>query len=152
MSLMGELGAFIAENPGLTSREIAEQFADYSVDSVQRAVCRLYDFNFATRELQGTQYRYYAVADSDRVLPSQHHKQTVDKGLEDLIQKAEALQAGGLYRRAATLWLEIFNRSRITTLRERSLKQRQRCLRNAKLTTKTDSQWFLAGKFAGGHE
>jgi len=37
-SLMKTLEMFIADNPGLTSREIAEAFADYSVDAVQRAV------------------------------------------------------------------------------------------------------------------
>jgi hypothetical protein len=49
----------------------------------------------------------------------------VDKGLDELVKRAEELQNGGLYRRAATLWMDIFKRSKMT-LRERSLKQRQR--------------------------
>lgn len=147
MSLMKTLEQFIAANPGLTSRDIAEQFADFNVDSVQRAVCRLHDLNFLTRELDGKEYRYYAV-NSD--VASSASQQPVDKGLDDLVKRAEELQNSGLYRRAATLWMDIFKRSMVMTLRERSLKQRQQCLRKVK-QAKSQSDWYLAGQFNGGH-
>ncbi|MEP9265246.1 PerC family transcriptional regulator [Enterobacter kobei] len=78
------------------------------------------------------------------------NKQPVDKGLDELVKRAEELQNGGLYRRAATLWMDIFKRSKVMTLRERSLKQRQQCLRKVK-QAKSQSEWYLAGQFNGGH-
>jgi len=148
MSLMKTLEAFIANNPGLTSREIAEAFADYSVDSVQRTVCRLHDFNFATREMHGNQYRYYVVgaAAGDRL-----HDSKPKKDISPLFSKAKALMAKGMYRRAASVWFEAFRCSEGGAEREHCLKQRQRCLRNAKQPT-SQCDWYLAGKFTGGHE
>lgn len=134
MSLMKTLEMFIAANPGLTSRDIAEQFADFNVESVQRAVCRLHDLNFLTREVKGKECRYYAV--NSEVVTSAS-KQPVDKGLDELVKRAEELQSSGLYRRAATLWMDIFKRSNVMTLRERGLKQRQQCLK--KLSRQRDS-------------
>ncbi len=148
MSLMKTLEMFIADNPGLTSREIADAFADYSIDSVQRTVCRLHDFNFTTRELVGSQYRYYAVnASAGCGQPIQR----VDTGAADLMKNAKALQEKGLYRWAASLWFEAFQRSDVIAERERCLKERQHCLRQAKSTFKPEGQWFLAGQFNGGH-
>ena len=148
MSLMKTLEMFIADNPGLTSREIADAFANYSIDSVQRTVCRLHDFNFTTRELVGSQYRYYAVnASAGCGQPIQR----VDTGAADLMKNAKALQEKGLYRRAASLWFEAFQCSDLITERERCLKERQRCLRQATSTVKPEGQWFLAGQFNGGH-
>lgn len=148
MSLMKTLETFIANNPGLTSREIAEAFADYSVDSVQRTVCRLHDFNFATREMRGNQYRYYVVgvAAGDRL-----HESKLKKDTSPLFSKAKALMAKGMYRRAASVWFEAFRFSEGGAEREHCLKQRQRCLRNAKQPT-SQCDWYLAGKFTGGHE
>lgn len=148
MSLMKKLEAFIADNPGLTSREIAEAFASHSVDSVQRTVCRLYDFNFATREMHGNQYRYYVVgtAAGDRL-----HESKPKKDTSPLFSKAKDLMAKGMYRRAASVWFEAFRCSEGGAEREHCLKQRQRCLRNAKQTT-TQCDWYLAGKFNGGDQ
>lgn len=147
MSLMKTLENFIAANPGLTSREIAEKFADYNIDSVQRTVCRLYDLNFLTREFKGKDCRYYAVNED---AATNTGKQPVDKGLNEKVKHAEELQERGMYRRAASLWMEIFKSSQVMTLRERSLKQRQLCLRKAK-QAKPESGWYLAGQFNGGH-
>lgn len=149
MSLMKTLEMFIADNPGLSSREIADSFADYNIDSVQRTVCRLYDFNFTTRELVGSQYRYYAVNASPGCGRRMHQ---VDPGVSNLVIQAKALQEKGLYRRAASLWFEVFQRSDAVTERERCLKERQRCLRKAKYVSKPQSQSFLAGKFERGHK
>ncbi len=147
MSLMKTLEMFIAGNPGLTSREIAEQFADFNIDSVQRAVCRLHDMGFLTREFNGKECRYFAV-NSDLVANA--NTVPADKSLDELVKRAEQLQESGLYRRAATIWMEIFKRSQTMPLRERSLRQRQQCLRKAK-QGRNDSVWYLAGHFNGGH-
>ena len=147
MSLMKTLEMFIAANPGLTSRDIAEQFADFNVESVQCAVCRLHDLNFLTREVKGKECCYYAV--NSEVVTSAS-KQPVNKGLDELVKRAEELQSSGLYRRAASLWMDIFKRSNVMTLRERSLKQRQQCLKKVK-QAKRQSDWYLAGQFNGGH-
>lgn len=147
MSLMKTLEMFIADNPGLTSREIAEAFADYSVDAVQRTVCRLHEYNFTTREWNGNQFCYYALATSNG---SGRREPPVDKAVVALVEKAKALQERGLYRRAATLWMEAFRCSEVQTERERCLKERQRCLRKAVSDTKSGNSWFLAGRFIGG--
>lgn len=149
MSLMKTLEIFIADNPGLSSREIADSFTDYSTESVQRTVCRLYDFNFTTRELVGSQYRYYAVNSAAGCGQPVLH---VDTGVSEIVKKAKALHDKGLYRRAASLWFEAFQRSEVVTERDRCLKERLRCLRQAKYVFKPQSQWFLAGKFSGSHK
>lgn len=146
MSLMKTLEMFIADNPGLTSREIAEAFADYSVDAVQRTVCRLHEYNFITREWRGNQFRYYALATSTG---AGRREPPVDKAVVALVEKAKALQERGLYRRAATLWMEAFRCSEVRIERERCLKERQRCLRKAVSDTKVGNSWFLAGRYAG---
>ena len=145
-SLMKTLEMFIAENPGLTSREIAEAFADYSIDAVQRTVCRLHEYNFTTREWNGKQFLYYAMSES---AAGGRREVPADKHVEAMIDQAKELQNRGLYRRAATLWMEAFQRSQILTERERCLKERQRCLRKAVSTSKADGSWFLAGRYAG---
>lgn len=147
MSLMKTLEMFIADNPGLTSREIAEAFADYSVDAVQRAVCRLHEHNFTTREWKGNQFCYYALATS---AGAGRREPPVDKAVVALVDKAKGLQERGLFRRAATVWMQAFQRSEVVTERERCLKERQRCLRKAVSDTKAGNSWFLAGRFIGG--
>lgn len=146
MSLMKTLEMFIADNPGLTSREIAEAFADYSVDAVQRTVCRLHEYNFTTREWKGNQFRYYALPTSTG---AGRREPPVDKAVSSLVEKAKALQERGLFRRAATVWMQAFQRSEVVTERERCLKERQRCLRKAVSDTKSGNSWFLAGRYAG---
>lgn len=148
MSLMKKLEAFIANNPGLTSREIAEAFASHSVESVQRTVCRLHDYNFAARVLDGNQYRYYAINSGDG---DNGRNRSCNKTVTAYISQAKKLQDRGMYRRAATCWLEAFRLSEGGAEREHCLKQRQRCLRNAKQPT-SQCDWYLAGKFTGGHE
>lgn len=53
MSMLKEVQAFLAKNPGSGSAEIVEAFSQYSARSIQRTVCRLYDLNRATRETVG---------------------------------------------------------------------------------------------------
>lgn len=41
MSFLKTIQLFVANNPGLTNKEIAAALPDYELHSVQRAVCRL---------------------------------------------------------------------------------------------------------------
>ncbi|GBU14387.1 transcriptional regulator PchE [Enterobacterales bacterium] len=45
--------------------------------------------------------------------------------------KAEALEKAGLYRRAASRWLEVFDLRQMETEREWLTRRRNECIRNA---------------------
>lgn len=57
MSLMKTLEAFIANTPGLTSREFAKGFAGYSVNPLERTVSRPHDFSVTTLKMDEKQYQ-----------------------------------------------------------------------------------------------
>lgn len=56
MSLLKDIQIFIAENPGLTNKQIAASMPQYDVHAVQRGVCHLVKLNRATRQHNGKCY------------------------------------------------------------------------------------------------
>ena len=50
MSFLKTIQLFVANNPGLTNKEIAAALPEYALHSVQRAVCRLVMLNRAERK------------------------------------------------------------------------------------------------------
>lgn len=155
MSMLKEVQAFLAKNPGSGSAEIVEAFSQYSARSIQRTVCRLYDLNRATRETVGNRYVYSAdmpldmakgCASPAKVVVKQMPRQVVTH----LIEKADHLMSRGLYRRAATMFMEAFEGAVHTEERDYCLRQRQRCLKKCAVDKKKPEEWCLAGKFCGG--
>lgn len=158
MSMMREVQAYIAKNPESGSAEIVKAFSQYTARSIQRTVCRLYDLNRATRETVGNRYVYSAEMPVDKPkerevsvrvtlpLAGKLPRQTVIT----LIAKAESLMNRGLYRRAATTFMEAFEGSGHNEEREYCLRQRQRCLKKCATDNRKSEEWFLAGKFCGG--
>ncbi|EOL9087706.1 HNH endonuclease [Enterobacter hormaechei] len=62
MSILKDIQIFIAENPGLTNKQIAASMPQYDVHAVQRGVCHLVKLNRATRQHNGKCYQYFAKA------------------------------------------------------------------------------------------
>lgn len=62
MSFLKTIQLFVANNPGLTNKEIAAALPEYALHSVQRAVCRLVMLNRAERKGVRPNFRYYAKA------------------------------------------------------------------------------------------
>jgi hypothetical protein len=60
MSFLKTIQLFVANNPGLTNKEIAAALPEYALHSVQRAVCRLVMLNRAERKGVRPNFRYYA--------------------------------------------------------------------------------------------
>ncbi|OYE45149.1 hypothetical protein CI630_20785, partial [Enterobacter hormaechei subsp. steigerwaltii] len=67
MSLLKDIQIFIAENPGLTNKQIAASMPQYDVHAVQRGVCHLVKLNSATRQHNGKCYQYFAKAPGGEV-------------------------------------------------------------------------------------
>lgn len=67
MSLLKDIQIFIAENHGLTNKQIAASMPQYDVHAVQRGVCHLVKLNSATRQHNGKCYQYFAKAPGGEV-------------------------------------------------------------------------------------
>lgn len=66
-----------------------------------------------------------------------------------LIRQAETLESGGLFRRAATVWMEAFRESHIPSERSAFLARRERCLRKSRKYVASGSEWYLSGNYVG---
>ncbi|NTZ40011.1 PerC family transcriptional regulator [Enterobacter sp. JMULE2] len=148
--MMKTLESFIAENPGLTSREIAQGLsgAPCSGRTVQRSVIKLYGIGVLRREKHGEPglYRYYVANVSSHEPLAEP---ATDDGILKLVGIAEGLMVKGLYRRAAKVWLEVFTTARVKDLRERALRCRIDCQRKARLEI-TGVNYCPPGIFVGG--
>ena len=57
MSLLKNIQLFIANNPGLTNKQLAASMPQFDVHAVQRGVCHLVKLNRATRRHNGKCYQ-----------------------------------------------------------------------------------------------
>lgn len=146
MSLLKTIQMFVAQNPGLTNKQIAAALTEYDIQSVQRAVCRLVDTKRATRKHAGKCYRYYAEP------PADCHFEVFEPTPEvsALMETAKCLESKGLFHRAATIYMEAFSASAIESERAAILAERQRCLGLAKPAVISEDGCYLAGRFSGG--
>ncbi|EAX2029211.1 TPA: hypothetical protein F6V56_09010 [Escherichia coli] len=146
MSLLKTIQMFVAQNPGLTNKQIAAALTEYDIQSVQRAVCRLVDTKRATRKHAGKCYRYYAEP------PADCHFEVFEPTPEvsALMETAKCLESKGLFHRAATIYMQAFSVSAIESERAAILAERQRCLGLAKPAVITEDGCYLSGRFSGG--
>ena len=146
MSLLKTIQMFVAQNPGLTNKQIAAALTEYDIQSVQRAVCRLVDTKRATRKHAGKCYRYYAEP------PADCHFEVFEPTPEvsALMETAKCLESKGLFHRAATIYMHAFSVSAIESERAAILAERQRCLGLAKPAVISEDGCYLAGRFSGG--
>jgi len=160
MSFLKTIQLFVANNPGLTNKEIAAALPEYELHSVQRAVCRLVMLNRAERKGERPNFRYYAKAPVGPIGPiiprttvekvesvTESEQETApNPAVVAMLDKAQELFDKGLFMRAATVLMEAFYRSKNEALREKILAERQRCLRMVVKAKPQVDGWCLAGR------
>lgn len=161
MSLLANVQTFIGLNPGLTSNEIADAFPEYKRSDVQRAASYLHKHGRVTRHKGRGLARYFASErDVMNVKPRQTKTSTASrytgsgdpKVIAALVSRAEALEAKGLFNRAAKVWMEAFDESLLISEREALSKRRQKCFESCKKPVRPGEQIYLAGRFVGNVE
>lgn len=66
-----------------------------------------------------------------------------------LTRRAEELESRGLFRRAATVWMEAFRESHSQPERNNFLAHRERCLRKSSKRAASGEEWYLSGNYVG---
>ncbi|KKY90253.1 hypothetical protein OA46_04630 [Enterobacter cloacae] len=160
MSLLKNIQLFIANNPGLTNKQLAALMPQFDVHAVHRAVCHLVKLNRATRKHNGKCYQYFAEPPSgavgevvsrvkiDRAQSTNDSEQesVSNPAVAAMLLKAKGLAEKGLYQRAATVLMEAFNRSKNEDVREMILVERQKCLSQVHKPKAPTDSWCLAGR------
>lgn len=160
MSFLKTIQLFVANNPGLTNKEIAAALPDYELHSVQRAVCRLAMLGRAERRGERPTFRYYAKApvgpigpivprypvEKAEVMPEPKQESAPNPAVVEMMEKAKELSDKGLFLRAATVLMDAFNRSKNEDMREKILDERQRCLNMVQRAKPSGDGWCLAGR------
>ncbi|EFO5493658.1 PerC family transcriptional regulator [Salmonella enterica] len=158
MSLLADVQKFIELNRGVTAKELAAAFSDYRRMAVQQAASRLYRCKRVNRRLHGKVFRYYAGKDEAVTLTLRQKKSRAasryagsgdPKVIATLVSDAEDLESRGLFRRAATVWMEAFRESHIPSERSAFLARRERCLRKSRKYVASGSEWYLSGNYVG---
>ncbi|MFP9429837.1 hypothetical protein ACJ9N4_06070 [Enterobacter sp. LM3] len=160
MSFLKTIQLFVANNPGLTNKEIAAALPEYELHSVQRAVCRLVMLHRAERKGERHNFRYYAKAptgpigpvipreavEKSEVIPEPNQETAPNPAVVAMMDKAQDLFDKGLFLRAATVLMDAFNRSKNEGMREKILAERQRCLNMVPKIRVPNDGWCLAGR------
>lgn len=159
MSLMGDVQKFIESHPGCTSSDIANAFADFPRKSVLQSTSKLRQCGRVAHRFEGKTRRHFAL---ETDIPPDQEPDIGTKpvrscyvGTNDpqvimhLIRQAETLESGGLFRRAATVWMEAFRESHIPSERSAFLARRERCLRKSRKHVASGSEWYLSGNYVG---
>ncbi|MEG2662345.1 MAG: PerC family transcriptional regulator [Hafnia sp.] len=160
MSLMADVQKFIEENPGCTSSDIANAFEGYSRRCVLQTASKLRQSGRVSHKCQGDIHRHFALGEEPELEPAVETKRVRDcyTGTNDprvilrLTCKAEELESNGLYRRAATVWMEAFCESHSQPERNNFLARRERCLRKSRKSTASGDEWYLSGNYVGPNE
>lgn len=160
MSFLKTIQMFVANNPGLTNKEIAAALPEYELHSVQRAVCRLVMLNRAERKGERYNFRYFAKApvgpigpivprypaNKAELAPEPKQESAPNPAVVAMIDKAQELFEKGLFLRAATVLMEAFTRSKNEEMREKIMAERQRCLSMVQRAKTPADGWCLAGR------
>lgn len=160
MSFLKTIQLFVANNPGLTNKEIAAALPQYELHSVQRAVCRLAMMGRAERRGERPAFRYYAKApegpigpivprypvEKDVVMAEPKQVATPNPAVVAMMEKAKELFDKGLFLRAATVLMDAFQRTKSEEMREKILGERQHCLSMVHRAKAPANGWCLAGR------
>ncbi|QLW26976.1 MULTISPECIES: hypothetical protein [Enterobacter] len=160
MSFLKTIQLFVANNPGMTNKEIAAALPEYELHSVQRAVCRLAMLGRAERRGERPTFRYYAKApigpigpivprypvEKAEVMPEPKQESAPNPAVVAMMEKAKELSDKGLFLRAATVLMDAFNRSKSEEMRGKILDERQRCLNMVQRAKPSGDGWCLAGR------
>lgn len=158
MSLLKNIQLFIANNPGLTNKQLAASMPQFDVHAVQRGVCHLVKLNRATRKHNGKCYQYFAKPPHgevgevisrvkiDRAQSANDAEVIANPAVSAMLLQAKELTEKGLHQRAATVLMEAFNRSKSEDVREKILVERQKCLNKVQKPKAPADTWYLAGR------
>ncbi|QFH71189.1 PerC family transcriptional regulator [Enterobacter sp. E76] len=145
MSIASEILQFVIENPGCTYRQVADAIPGLNVSTVNRCLSRFFNEGKLARELRGSTLAYYPIGGADPESLSEENLRTLT-GLEN---RAQQLEAKGLYFRAASVWLKAFDMAISNTDRSRYISRRAACLRNAGNFKAPEGRCYLAGRYVG---
>ena len=128
MSITVDIYKFIAQHSGVTRSEMLLAFPDLNRDAVISAYDRLYRSGKVSRMSSRDDKRGYQYLVTDENKPGPEEIPQDMKRLQAIVETAESLEKRGLYRRAATVWLEAYDCAQRHADRERYAKRRRRCL------------------------
>lgn len=148
MSIASEVLQFVFDNPGCTYRQVADAIPGLNVSTVNRCLSRFFAEGRLARELHGSALAYYPIGETEPEALSEE-KLRVLTGLEN---RAQQLEAKGLYFRAASVWLNAFDMAISNTDRSRYISRRAACLRYAGNFKAPEGRCYLAGRYVGEDE
>ena len=158
---MADVRNFIEENPGCTSSDIANAFEGYPRRCVLQTASKLRQSGRVAHRCEGDTRRHFPrqveISQAPEPLPVRETRPVRNfyVGTNDprvilrLTCKAEELESKGLYRRAATVWMEAFCESHSQPERNKFLQRRERCLRKSKKFVAACEGWYLSGNYVG---
>lgn len=157
MSLMGDVQKFIETHPGCTSGDIADAFADFPRRCVLQTASKLRRSGRVAHRCEGDIHRHFSRQEETVCEPAVETKRERDcytrtnnpRVILRLTLQAEELESRGLYRRAATVWMEAFCESHSQTERNNFLARRERCLRKSRKCVASGDGWYLPGNYVG---
>lgn len=150
MSIESEVLQFALDNPGCSTRQVANVLTHTSFRTISRCLFLLHNEGKLKREVRNdTTIVYYPCEEFVKTdaAAAAAYADTV-RTLTDLENYAIQLEGKGLYLRAATVWLKAFDLSPANKDRERYVKRRASCLKQAKKRCVTDA-CLLAGHYIG---
>ncbi|MDH0063183.1 PerC family transcriptional regulator [Leclercia adecarboxylata] len=150
MSIESEVLQFALDNPGCSTRQVANVLTHTSFRTISRCLFRFHNEGKLKREVHNdTTIVYYPCEEFVKTdaAATASYADTV-RTLTDLENYAIQLEGKGLYLRAATVWLNAFDLSPANKDRERYVKRRASCLKQAKKRCVTDA-CLLAGHYIG---
>lgn len=148
MSIASEVLQFVIDNPGCTYRQVADAIPGLNVSTVNRCLSRFFTEGKLARELHGSALAYYPIGETEPEALSEE-KLRILTGLEN---RAQQLEAKGLYFRAASVWLNAFDMAISNTDRSRYISRRAACLRYAGNFKAPEGRCYLAGRYVGEDE
>jgi len=149
MSIESEVLQFALDNPGCSTRQVANVLTHSSFRTISRCLFHFHSEGKLKREVHNdTTIVYYPSSEfaMEVAAAAASHSEVV-KTVTDLEQLASSLEEKGLYQRAATTWLKAFDLSPANKDRERYVKRRAACLRQAKKLVIDGCP--LAGRYIG---
>ncbi|HBW6842467.1 MULTISPECIES: hypothetical protein [Klebsiella pneumoniae complex] len=139
---------FIEKNPGVMMRDIIAAFPQCNPMSVKNAVHRMYyEGRLASAETSSV-FRYRVAGSTegnDQIQP-----EDTSEAMRNLELVARSLESRRYFRRAATVWPQLCDSNCSVKSRERYMRMKNQCVRNAKSGTNTGGVSMLAGNYCGG--
>ncbi|HIA5862906.1 PerC family transcriptional regulator [Escherichia ruysiae] len=145
MSLLNDVQKFIEAHPGCTSGDIADAFAGYSRQRVLQSASKLRQSGRVAHRCEGDTRRHFPrqaeISQEPEPVCETRPVRNFYVGTNDprvilcLTRQAEELESRGLFRRAATVWMEAFRESHSQPERNNFLAHRERCLRKSSKRT-----------------